>query len=594
MSWSNIQNAFANDATATGLSVSKAFTNPVTAGSIVSGVVIWDNIDFGAVTLSNVTDDKGNTYTINVDTVVDVPNSQKWSSFYATSFPNGLPTTITANFSGSNGFFGIVIKEDSPGAGFTVALDGHNATFATAGSGVTGANLYSSGSATTTANGDLVNGFCISDTGTPTPTAGTSPNAFTQRISTAASSTAFAVGSEDFIQTTAGSIAATFGTSTAPGATAFGVFMLAFKALAAGGSTGSSTGTGTASGIGASLKASVGTSAGTGTASATGSGAIAIATQGGIGKLFSPGLGERFHPNLAFPLTVQTVSATGSSSGIGTASGIGASTATSVASASGVGSAPGIGASAAASVGTSTGTGTATGVSASASASVGSSSGVGIATGVGSSTGGGSTGTSVGQGTATGIGASTATSAASASGTATVSGVGASLFVSVGTSSGIGTATAVGFGSGSATGTSTGQGSASGIGSSVAQAIASASGIGIATGVGNSSSTSAIGASAGLATVLGISATIVSAVGTASGNSTVTGISELLLGGKTWYWKKGYDDYVKSNPPEKSHGEQVTKAAAHMSSLGGHARAKSLTSTQRTFIATKAAKARWK
>lgn len=57
----------------------------------------------------------------------------------------------------------------------------------------------------------------------------------------------------------------------------------------------------------------------------------------------------------------------------------------------------------------------------------------------------------------------------------------------------------------------------------------------------------------------------------------------IILGGSRW--KEGYKALV---------GDGHKKAAAHMSRLGGIARAKALTPTQRTTIATKAASIRWK
>lgn len=238
MSWSNIQNAFSDDEALTGSSVSASFANPIAAGSIVSGMVEWEN-DFPGPSLLNVTDDKGNsTYVINVDAFSDATNGEAFSSFYAVSFPNGLPTTIIANFSGSSAFFAINVKEDSPGASMTVSLDGHAGQLQTLGFNATTTNGLSSGSATTTANGDLINGFTIHSGGDPIFTAGTSPNAFTSRVLSHAGSGKFSIASEDFIQTTAGNIAATFGQSNgSSGNTACGVLMLAFKAVSAAGAT---------------------------------------------------------------------------------------------------------------------------------------------------------------------------------------------------------------------------------------------------------------------------------------------------------------------------------------------------------------------
>lgn len=65
-----------------------------------------------------------------------------------------------------------------------------------------------------------------------------------------------------------------------------------------------------------------------------------------------------------------------------------------------------------------------------------------------------------------------------------------------------------------------------------------------------------------------------------------------LFGGKS-RWQKDQEVKLKQvNLPPADH--LLRKAAQHMSSLGGLARAKALTSSARTAIATKAAQVRWK
>lgn len=140
----------------------------------------------------------------------------------------------------------------------------------------------------------------------------------------------------------------------------------------------------------------------------------------------------------------------------------GGATVTGVGSSDGVGTVSGVSASTSAQVGSSAGVGTASGVGASTSGSVGSSSGTGAVDGVGSSTGGSDgVGASTGTGTASGVGASTATSTGSSDGVGAGSGIGASTAASVGSASGIGEALGVGA-NGSVV--STGVGSASGTG----------------------------------------------------------------------------------------------------------------------------------
>lgn len=64
---------------------------------------------------------------------------------------------------------------------------------------------------------------------------------------------------------------------------------------------------------------------------------------------------------------------------------------------------------------------------------------------------------------------------------------------------------------------------------------------------------------------------------------------EQTSGGKAWRWLEGIQHVHRAHVPD-----EIKVAAAHMSKLGGEARAKSLTATQRSSIASTAAKARWK
>lgn len=64
-------------------------------------------------------------------------------------------------------------------------------------------------------------------------------------------------------------------------------------------------------------------------------------------------------------------------------------------------------------------------------------------------------------------------------------------------------------------------------------------------------------------------------------------------GGKT-DWPARYRRQEHQHSPYQERQNIISEAAAHMSSLGGHARAKALTSKQRSDIASKAASIRWK
>lgn len=69
-------------------------------------------------------------------------------------------------------------------------------------------------------------------------------------------------------------------------------------------------------------------------------------------------------------------------------------------------------------------------------------------------------------------------------------------------------------------------------------------------------------------------------------------------GGKSWKWKEGVKNLQNQNTKPHWTSDDVRKAASVLSkmgaAMGGHARAKSLTSIQRSSIAVKAANTRWK
>lgn len=208
MTIAHVQSANASDPD-TASTLSAVFTNTVGSGNTVMGVLIVARYSYS---LSSITDDKGNSYTI-VDSYAG-DNSDTMYSFYASNLTNS-PKTITANFTG-NVYAQIAIDEYS-GVG---TLDVHGFNYQS--SVTTAANNITSGNVTPTQNGDLIYGgtMCYS-TGTGAPTAG---SGFTGRNSTAY----FYGATEDQVQTTAAAIAATF---TAYAATSYvGTAIMCFKA----------------------------------------------------------------------------------------------------------------------------------------------------------------------------------------------------------------------------------------------------------------------------------------------------------------------------------------------------------------------------
>ena len=198
----------------TGATIAQAFTTNPTAGSLLTALVSWDGT--GART-ATVTDNVGGTWVQSTGSPkLHTSDNQYASLWYCLSAVGGA-TTVTATFSAAIGFRSIQIDNWTPPS-TPITFDVGAAAFGTS---TTATNGFSSGANTTTAVGDLVVGF-VMNTGTPAVvTAGTG---FTLRQSQPTNNSF----SEDQVQTSAGSIAATF-TRTASTET-YIAFMAAFKA----------------------------------------------------------------------------------------------------------------------------------------------------------------------------------------------------------------------------------------------------------------------------------------------------------------------------------------------------------------------------
>src|SRR5262245_31260713 len=107
MAWSRVQGGnFYNSAGSTTAAVT---ISAVGSGNAVLGCVTWEHA--GGIGLNSVTDNQGNTYNLESE-IIDTGNSQRSRAFSLTNIANG-PTTITANFSGSTGYRGVVADEFS-------------------------------------------------------------------------------------------------------------------------------------------------------------------------------------------------------------------------------------------------------------------------------------------------------------------------------------------------------------------------------------------------------------------------------------------------------------------------------------------------
>lgn len=203
--------------------ISVTLGGAVAAGDLVAGIVQY-GVSGHIADLTNVTDNASpsNTATI-VDQLGNTSSGDSISSYY---FPNvqNAPTIQSGNFSPQTAF-DTIIAEDYSGVMTSNPIDGH--TIQEQLTPGTGTDAISSGNITTTANGDLIFGGVTDFTGaTNTYTQGTN---YTLRSNASAST--LATAAEDRIQSSAGSIAATFTQSTADHTV---TIVMAFKAAIAG------------------------------------------------------------------------------------------------------------------------------------------------------------------------------------------------------------------------------------------------------------------------------------------------------------------------------------------------------------------------
>ena len=224
MAFSKVQSNHSNTGGGGGTTLALAFPASVTSGNLVRGCVTWGSDATGSITLSSVTDDKGNAYF--KSSLIDTTVSQGFATFWLGNITNA-PKTITATFSATNTFQGMNIEEWSGVAALSDPSDGHTGQIQSSVSS-TAADAITSGTITTTQNGDLIGADTMDDGGV-IPSAGTG---FTLQESDNASGAGVSQASESMTQTTAGAVAGTFTQATAnhPWVT----FVIAFKAAGGG------------------------------------------------------------------------------------------------------------------------------------------------------------------------------------------------------------------------------------------------------------------------------------------------------------------------------------------------------------------------
>lgn len=177
------------------------FAGSTTSSNLICGAVAYDS----AVTLNSVTDSKGNTYSI-VRTVTDALNLTKLSSFYAKNITGGASHAVTANLSATSTYALIAVHEVS-GADTSTPLDVETGQVQV---DPTGTDGISSGSVSTSTNGQYV--FAGSFTSAPpsSSTAFSAGTSYTLRVNDGYINTLSKIGTESRIQTSSGSIAGTF------------------------------------------------------------------------------------------------------------------------------------------------------------------------------------------------------------------------------------------------------------------------------------------------------------------------------------------------------------------------------------------------
>lgn len=185
-----------------GIGGSIASTVAVTLSAIGSGNLVIGQIEYAndGATILSVVDNQSNNYVV-YNTVLDATSTWTTSSFYLSNITNA-PTTITVTTSIVVQFLKIMADEFS---GTSTVVDPRDGFTGQSQNNVgTGANAATSGSITTTANGELIYGSMVTPGGDPT-TIGTG---FTAAI---ANTTIVARSNTEYlIQAAAGSTASTW------------------------------------------------------------------------------------------------------------------------------------------------------------------------------------------------------------------------------------------------------------------------------------------------------------------------------------------------------------------------------------------------
>ncbi len=209
---SHVQQASFSDVSgSTYTSFSATFNSPTTSGNAIIFGITFGNTP----STITVTDSAGNTYTQAVRTY-DSRHNQGGAIFYSTNTMGVSSLTVTVSFSSGVNFLALGIHEYS-GVATSAPLD---VATGTTGSGTS----PSSGSVTTTANGDLIFGVAVEDAAGSSDSF-TAGSGFTKRVDRG---DVAAYADEDQVQASAGTINGTW--TLAPSGLDWIADMAAFKA----------------------------------------------------------------------------------------------------------------------------------------------------------------------------------------------------------------------------------------------------------------------------------------------------------------------------------------------------------------------------
>lgn len=211
-----IQSALQVPCPPTGSTAPATLATPVASGNMIIGWLAWNDV---YSTLSTITDDKGNSYSILQNIFSTAIYSCTFVIFTALNLTNG-PTTITATFTASIKYPQIGIDEYQGIS--TIDTSRINVQESSLGTTVDAIN---SGSITTTVANELVWGVATSGDGVPVTLAGTG---WTRRMTTTDSS-GYTPATEDRVLATPGPIAATFTSGSASNIKGWFSGIVAFK-----------------------------------------------------------------------------------------------------------------------------------------------------------------------------------------------------------------------------------------------------------------------------------------------------------------------------------------------------------------------------